>query len=254
MLPDKAVEISGLSYIYPDGQCGLKDIDLTIFCGESVALIGPNGAGKSTLLLHLNGILRGNTTIRVQGLPVDDKNIREIRKKVGMVFQDPEDQLFSLNVFEDVAFGPVNMGFPEEEVDRRVKQALQKVGMRGYEKRSSHHLSIGEKKRIAIATVLSLDPEILALDEPTSSLDPRGKWALTELLRSLPVTKIIATHDLDLVGYLCERIVILDEGKIVADGKAEQILGDKTLLAEHGLAVSETKVASVSPISVMTKI
>lgn len=236
MLPDKAVEISGLSYIYPDGQCGLKDIDLTIFCGESVALIGPNGAGKSTLLLHLNGILRGNSAIRVQGLPVEDKNIREIRKKVGMVFQDPEDQLFSLNVFEDVAFGPVNMGFPEEEVDRRVKQALQKVGMRGYEKRSSHHLSIGEKKRIAIATVLSLDPEILALDEPTSSLDPRGKWALTELLRSLPVTKIIATHDLDLVGCLCERIVILDEGKIVADGKAEQILGDKELLKMHGLA------------------
>jgi len=236
MLPDKAVEISGLSYIYPDGQCGLKDIDLTIFCGESVALIGPNGAGKSTLLLHLNGILRGNSAIRVQGLPVEDKNIREIRKKVGMVFQDPEDQLFSLNVFEDVAFGPVNMGFPEEEVDRRVKQALQKVGMRGYEKRSSHHLSIGEKKRIAIATVLSLDPEILALDEPTSSLDPRGKWALTELLRSLPVTKIIATHDLDLVGCLCERIVILDEGKIVADDKAEQILGDKELLKMHGLA------------------
>jgi cobalt/nickel transport system ATP-binding protein len=236
MLPDKAVEISGLSYIYPDGQCGLKDIDLIIYREESVALIGPNGAGKSTLLLHLNGILRGNTTIRVQGLPVNDKNIREIRKKVGMVFQDPEDQLFSLNVFEDVAFGPVNMGFPEEEVGKRVRQALQKVGMQGYEKRSSHHLSIGEKKRIAIATVLSLDPEILALDEPTGSLDPRGKWALIGLLRSLPVTKIIASHDLDLVACLCQRVVILDEGKIVADGEAEQILGDKELLKMHGLA------------------
>jgi len=243
-MPHKAVEISGLSYIYPDGQRGLKEIDLTISCGESVALIGPNGAGKSTLLLHLNGILRGNTTISVQGLPVNDKNIREVRRKVGMVFQDPEDQLFSLNVFEDVAFGPVNMGFTGEEVDRRVKQALQKVGMRGYEKRSSHHLSIGEKKRIAIATVLSLDPEILALDEPTSSLDPRGKWTLTELLRGLPVTKIIATHDLDLVECLCERIVILDEGKIVADGNAEQILADKELLKAHGLA-RDTAVAGI---------
>jgi cobalt/nickel transport system ATP-binding protein len=239
-MPDKAVEINGLSYVYPDGQCGLKEIDLTIYCGESVALIGPNGAGKSTLLLHLNGILRGNTAISVQGLPVDDKNIREIRKKVGVVFQDPEDQLFSLNVFEDVAFGPVNMGFSEEEIGRRVKQALQKVGMRGYEKRSSHHLSIGEKKRIAIATVLSLDPEILALDEPTSSLDPRGKWALIELLRNLPVTKIIASHDLDLVACLCDRVVILDEGKIVADGKAGQILADKELLKTHGLARDTT--------------
>jgi cobalt/nickel transport system ATP-binding protein len=243
-LSDKAVEINGLSYVYPDGQCGLKEIDLTIYCGESVALIGPNGAGKSTLLLHLNGILRGNTAIRVQGLPVDDKNIREIRKKVGVVFQDPEDQLFSLNVFEDVAFGPVNMGFTEEEIGRRVMQALQKVGMWGYEKRSSHHLSIGEKKRIAIATVLSLDPEILALDEPTGSLDPRGKWALIELLRSLPVTKIIASHDLDLVACLCDRVVILDEGKIVADGKAEQILADKELLQMHGLA-ADTSAAGI---------
>ncbi|MCX5993754.1 MAG: ABC transporter ATP-binding protein [Chloroflexi bacterium] len=235
-MPDKAVEISGLSYIYPDGQCGLKEIDLTISCGESVALIGPNGAGKSTLLLHLNGILRGNTAIMVQGLCVDDKNIREIRKKVGMVFQDPEDQLFSLNVFEDVAFGPVNMGFTGEEVDRRVKQALKKVGMQGYEKRSSHHLSIGEKKRIAIATVLSLDPEILALDEPTSSLDPRGKWALIDLLQKLPVTRIIASHDLDLVRCLCSRTVLLDYGRIVADGGTSTILGDEALLRAHGLA------------------
>ena len=240
MLPDKAVEISGLSYVYPDGQCGLKDIDLTIYCGESVALIGPNGAGKSTLLLHLNGILRGNTAIRVQGLPVVDKNIREIRKKVGMVFQDPEDQLFSLNVFEDVAFGPVNMGYPKQEVDRRVEQALQKVGMRGYEKRSSHHLSIGEKKRIAIATVLSLDPEILALDEPTSSLDPRGKWALIELLQKLPVTMIIASHDLDLVRCLCGRSVLLDSGRIVADGSTNDVLGDEVLLRAHGLARDAT--------------
>ena len=233
----KAIEINGLSYSYPDGQCGLTGISLTVDCGESVALIGPNGAGKSTLLLHLNGILRGNgAAVTVLGLPVEDKHIREIRKNVGMVFQDPEDQLFCLNVFEDVAFGPVNMGYPQEEVERRVRQALQKVGMQGYEKRSSHHLSIGEKKRIAIATVLSLDPVILALDEPTSSLDPRGKWALIELLRSLPVTNIIASHDLNLVACLCDRVVILDEGKIFADGKAGEILGNKGLLSSHGLA------------------
>ncbi|MFA5400630.1 MAG: ABC transporter ATP-binding protein [Dehalococcoidia bacterium] len=243
MSVNKAVAIKGLSYVYPDGQCGLKDIDLTVCSGESVALIGPNGAGKSTLLLHLNGILRGSTAVSIHGLSVADKNIREIRKKVGMVFQDPEDQLFSLNVFEDVAFGPVNMGFTQEEIDCRVKRALQKVGMRGFEKRSSHHLSIGEKKRVAIATVLSLDPEILALDEPTSSLDPRGKWALIELLRSLHVTKIIASHDLDLVSCLCDRIIVLDEGKIVADGRTEQILSDKTMLAEHGLAVPAAEAA-----------
>jgi len=233
---EKAVEIVKLSYTYPDGQPGLAGINLTISCGESVALIGPNGAGKSTLLLHLNGILRGNhSAVKVLGLPVEDKNIREIRKKVGMVFQDPEDQLFSLNVFEDVAFGPVNMGYQQEEVGRRVKQALQKVGMQGYEKRSSHHLSIGEKKRVAIATVLSLDPEILALDEPTSSLDPRGKWALIDFLKELKITKLVASHDLDLVKLLCNRTIILDGGKVVADGTTEEVLGDEKLLGDHGL-------------------
>jgi len=248
MSVDKAIEIKGLSYVYPDGQRGLTDIDLTIYRGESVALIGPNGAGKSTLLLHLNGILRGSSVISIGGLHVVDNNLREIRKKVGMVFQDPEDQLFSLNVYEDVAFGPVNMGYKQEEVDRRVKQALQKVGMQGYEKMSSHHLSIGEKKRVAIATVLSLDPDILALDEPTSSLDPRGKWALTELLRNIHVTKIIASHDLDLVSCLCDRVVVLNEGKIVVDGIAKQILSDKRLLAEHGLAAPISKATATSPV------
>ena len=233
---EKAVEIVKLSYTYPDGQPGLAGINLTISCGESVALIGPNGAGKSTLLLHINGILRGNNSaVKVFGLPVEDKNIREIRKKVGMVFQDPEDQLFSLNVFEDVAFGPVNMGYQQEEVGRRVKQALQKVGMQGYEKRSSHHLSIGEKKRVAIATVLSLDPEILALDEPTSSLDPRGKWALMDFLKELNITKLVASHDLDLVKFLCNRTIILDGGKVVADGTTDEVLGDEKLLGDHGL-------------------
>lgn len=235
-MPEKVIEIQNLSFEYPDGQRGLDNISLTIYAGESVALIGPNGAGKSTLLLHLNGILRGKSDIRICGLTVEDKNIREIRKKVGMVFQDPEDQLFSLNVFEDVAFGPLNMKCKEEEISCRVTAALKKVGMMGYEKRSSHHLSIGEKKRIAIATVLSLDPEILALDEPTSSLDPRGKWSLISLLKSLVITKVIASHDLDMVKHLCNRVIILNKGSVVADGSTEDILGNENLLGANGLA------------------
>jgi len=232
---DLAIDIKNLNFCYPDGQCALKDINFSVNSSESVALIGPNGAGKSTLLLHLNGILRAQCDISVCGLRIEDRNIKEIRKKVGLVFQDPEDQLFSLNVFEDVAFGPLNMNYSETEIKRRVSSALQKVGMEGYEKRSSHHLSIGEKKRIAIATVLSLDPEILVLDEPTGSLDPRGKWSLIELLNGVAVTRIIATHDLELVAHLCSRTLILDGGRIVADGSTEDILGDEVLLKNHGL-------------------
>lgn len=233
---DAAVEIRDLSFSYPDGQPGLKHINLIVNVGENVALIGPNGAGKSTLLLHLNGILRGNSTVKIFGLRVEEKNLKEIRRKVGLVFQDPEDQLFSPTVFDDVAFGPMNMGYCESEVRRRVTEALKSVGMTGYEQRSPHHLSIGEKKRIAIATVLSLSPELLVLDEPSSNLDPRSKWNLIGLLRRLPKTKTIATHDLELVKALCQRTVILDKGEIVADGITEKILDDVSLLKAHGLA------------------
>jgi cobalt/nickel transport system ATP-binding protein len=233
---DKVIEIKNLSFNYPDGHLGLKNVNLVVYPGENVAVIGPNGAGKSTLLLHLNGILRGNSTVRICGLPVGERKLKEIRKKVGLIFQDPEDQLFSLNVFDDVAFGPINMGYSELEVKQRVAQALEWVGMVGYEQRSPHHLSIGEKKRIAIATVLSLNPEILVIDEPTSNLDPRSKWSLIELLKQLPMTKIIATHDLELVRALCGRTVVMDEGKIVAEGNTEDILDDITLLKAHGLA------------------
>jgi cobalt/nickel transport system ATP-binding protein len=236
MTPDIAIQIHKLSYNYPDGQRGLKNVDLSVHRGESVAIIGPNGAGKSTLLLHLNGILRSSADIEVCGLKMEDRNLREIRKKVGMVFQDPEDQLFSLSVYDDVAFGPLNMGYAEKEVSGRVAVALGKVGMNGFEKRSSHHLSIGEKKRVAIATVLSLDPELLVLDEPTGSLDPRGKGSLISLLEALPVTRIIASHDLDLVGRLCSRTVLIDCGSIAADGETGAILGNEALLAAHGLA------------------
>ena len=233
---DRVIDIKRLSFTYPDGHRGLSNIDLVVYLGENVALIGPNGAGKSTLLLHLNGILRGNSTVKICGLTVVEKNLKEIRKKVGLIFQDPEDQLFSLNVFDDVAFGPINMGYSESEVKRRVAQALEWVGMVGYEQRSPHHLSVGEKKRIAIATVLALGPEILVIDEPTSNLDPRSKWSLVELLNQLPITKIIATHDLELVRALCHRTVVMDEGKIAADGKTESILNDILLLKAHGLA------------------
>jgi cobalt/nickel transport system ATP-binding protein len=233
---DRVIDIKRLSFTYPDGHRGLSNIDLVVYLGENVALIGPNGAGKSTLLLHLNGILRGNSTVKICGLTVVEKNLKEIRKKVGLIFQDPEDQLFSLNVFDDVAFGPINMGYSESEVKRRVAQALEWVGMTGYEQRSPHHLSVGEKKRIAIATVLALSPEILVIDEPTSNLDPRSKWSLVELLNQLPITKIIATHDLELVRALCHRTVVMDEGKIAADGKTESILNDILLLKAHGLA------------------
>ena len=246
MFMSKAIEIKELSYTYPDGQQGLKSINLTVEPGDVVALIGPNGAGKSTLLLHLNGILRGHSEVVICGLRAEDRNIKEIRKRVGMVFQDPEDQLFSLNVFEDVAFGPINMGFDEAEVNRRVKEALKRVGMSGYERRSSHHLSIGEKKRVAIATVLSLDPDILALDEPTGSLDPGAKWSLIELLKGLAITRIIATHDLDLVKCLCRRTVLLDKGVIIADGRTEDILEDNALLSAHGLAMPQRLLSSLS--------
>ncbi len=232
----KVIEIEELSFTYPDGHQGLRGVNLYVNSGETVALIGPNGAGKSTLLLHLNGILRGNSTVKICSLVVNEKNLKEIRRKVGLVFQDPEDQLFSLNVFDDVAFGPVNLGLSETAVREHVSQALEGVNMGGYEPRSPHHLSIGEKKRIAIATVLSSDPKILVIDEPTSNLDPRSKWSLVELLKKLSMTKIIATHDLELVRALCNRTVVMDEGKLVADKSTKSILDDIVLLQTHGLA------------------
>ena len=233
---EEIVRVDNLSFGYPDGQQALTDISLTIYQGETVALIGPNGAGKSTLLLHLNGILRSNGVVKVFGRTVDDKNLRWVRGKVGLVFQNPDDQLFSSTVFDDVAFGPINMGYSEAEVRQRVAKALDWVGMTGYEPRSPHHLSVGEKKRVAIATVLSMAPEILVIDEPTSNLDPGSKWSLISLLKRLPETKIIASHDLELVQALCQRAIILDQGQVIADGTADRILANKRLLAAHRLA------------------
>ena len=237
---DEVIRVDNLSFSYPDGQSALTDLCLTVRQGETVALIGPNGAGKTTLLLHLNGILHSNGVVKIFGRQVDDKNLRWVRSKVGLVFQSPDDQLFSPTVFDDVAFGPINMDYSEAEVRESVTRALNWVGMTGYEQRSPHHLSIGERKRIAIATVLSMSPEILLLDELTGNLDPRSKWSLIGLLKRLPMTKIVAAHDLELVRALCSRTIVLDHGQVIADGATGHILADVSLLVAHGLAPTET--------------
>lgn len=230
-----AVALRGLSYTYPDGQVALRDIDLTVQAGERVALVGANGAGKSTLLLHLNGILRGQGRVQVGGLPVTEENLPRVRALVGLVFQNPDDQLFSPTVFDDVAYGPLYMGLPKDEIHERVARALAAVDMSGFEERMPHHLSIGERKRIALATVLSMEPEILALDEPSSGLDPRARRGLIALLRSLPQTLIASAHDMHLVRDLFDRAVIMHKGRIVADGPTGEALADEDLLLRYGL-------------------
>jgi len=229
------IEVEKLSYAYPDGHVALREASLIIAPGEKVALVGPNGAGKSTLMLHLNGILQGQGSVRVCGLDVIDKNLGRVRAAVGLVFQNPDDQLFSPTVFDDVAFGPIYQGLKKAEVEGRVYHALEAVHMRDYAKRVSHHLSVGEKKRIAIATVLSMNPEILVLDEPSAGLDPRARRTLINQLRELPQTMLVSTHDLRLVQELFPRTIIMDDGRIVADGPTGQLLNDEALLNAHGL-------------------
>ena len=229
------IEVEKLSYAYPDGHVALREASLTVAPGEKVALVGPNGAGKSTLMLHLNGILQGRGAVRVCGLEVNDKTLGKVRAAVGLVFQNPDDQLFSPTVFDDVAFGPIYQGLKEAVVRERVEEALAAVHMRDYAKRVSHHLSVGEKKRIAIATVLSMSPEILVLDEPSAGLDPRARRTLINQLRELTQTMLVSTHDMKLVQELFPRTVVMDDGRIVADGSTREILEDEQLLNEHGL-------------------
>lgn len=229
------IEIDGLTYTYPDGTPALAEINLQVMEGEKIALVGANGAGKSTLLLHLNGIFSGSGKIHIAGLELDKKTIARIRAMVGLIFQDPEDQLFCPTVYEDVAYGLIYQGMDENEVRPKVDRALQDVGLDGYAQRNSFRLSGGEKKRVAIASVLAMQPQILAIDEPTSGLDPRSRRELISLLEELPQTMLIATHDLALVEALTTRTVLLDRGKIIADGLTAGILGDEKLLLDHGL-------------------
>ncbi|WP_067817863.1 energy-coupling factor ABC transporter ATP-binding protein [Actinomadura kijaniata] len=234
-----SLEVRDLAYAYPDGTQALFGVDLTIGRGERVALLGPNGAGKTTLVLHLNGILAGGLgTVSVGGLridPGDRKGLREIRRRVGIVFQDPDDQLFMPTVREDVAFGPANLGVRGAELDRRVTGALERVGMLDVADRPPQHLSFGQRRRVAVATVLAMEPEILVLDEPSSNLDPAGRRELAEILLSLDVTVLMVTHDLPYAAELCPRSVILSGGVIAADAPTLELLADGDLLREHRL-------------------
>jgi cobalt/nickel transport system ATP-binding protein len=230
-----AVEVEGLSFRYPDGTPALDRVSFTVRAGERVALVGANGAGKSTVLLHLNGLLEGQGRVTVCGLPVERKSFRAVRQKVGLVFQNPDDQLFCPTVYEDVAFGPRNLDLPEEQVRTRVAESLAAVGLAGFEGRSAYHLSFGQKRRAALATVLALRAELLALDEPTSFLDPKGRRQFTRLLQELGGTQIVATHDFGLVETLCDRVLVLDGGKLVAQGAPARLLRDHALLEKHGL-------------------
>lgn len=229
------IEVINLDYSYPDGKQALQNINLRIEDGEKIALLGPNGAGKSTLLLHLNGILAGVGTVIINGLTLKKENLLEIRAQLGIVFQSSEDQLFSPTVFEDVAYGPMYQGLGKQEIQERVSEALLQVGLKGYEGRNPYHLSNGEKKRAAIATVLSMKPRILVFDEPSAGLDPRARRELISLLQRLPQTMIIATHDLDLAKQLTGKTVIMDEGRIVGMGTTHEILAREEILWKHGL-------------------
>jgi cobalt/nickel transport system ATP-binding protein len=230
------LDLRGVAHAYPDGHQSLFGVDLHVHPGERVALLGPNGAGKTTLVLHLNGILRaGRGSVTISGLPVTDANLPEIRRRVGIVFQDPDDQLFMPSVRDDVAFGPANLGLSRAEVGQRVEEALRAVGMLDHVDRPPHHLSFGQRRRVAVATVLAMRPEILVLDEPSSNLDPASRRELAEILESLDVTVLMVTHDLPYALQLCERSVVLSDGVVAADGPTRTILGDAELLARHRL-------------------
>ncbi len=230
------LDVHGLAYAYPDGFQALFGVDLHVHRGERVALLGPNGAGKTTLVLHLNGILAaGAGSVSVSGLPVEKQHLQEIRRRVGIVFQDPDDQLFLGSVRQDVAFGPANLGLRGAELERRVMTALEQVGMAEYADRPPHHLSFGQRRRVAVATVLAMEPEILVLDEPSSNLDPASRRELADILRSLDVTVLMVTHDLPYALELCPRSVVLSDGTIVADGLTLDVLTDAELMAAHRL-------------------
>ncbi|WP_435768804.1 energy-coupling factor ABC transporter ATP-binding protein [Nocardioides sp. SYSU DS0651] len=234
------LDVRGLAFAYPDGHQALFGVDLHVHPGERVALLGPNGAGKTTLVLHLNGILsaesgNGAGSVTVSGLPVTKQHLLEIRRRVGIVFQDPDDQLFMGTVRADVAFGPANLGLKGAALERRVMDALDRVGMASYADRPPHHLSYGQRRRVAVATVLAMEPEILVLDEPSSNLDPASRRELADIVRSLDVTLLMVTHDLPYALELCPRSIVLSEGRVVADGSTYDVLTDDALMRAHRL-------------------
>jgi len=232
---DKVVEIKNLSYTYPDGTPALDGVSLDVLQGESIGIIGPNGAGKSTLLLHLNGILQSkNGSIKILGMPLTSSNLRKVRSKACLVFQDPEDQLFMPTVFDDVAFGLINLGYDAGTVSEKVEKILEKVDLSGRENRSAHHLSFGEKKLVSLATVLVMEPEILLLDEPTSNLDRKERREIIAFLQEIDKTKIIVSHDLEMIEQLCQRVVVMNKGKVILIEDRE-VLKDNDRLESLGL-------------------
>ena len=230
------IDLRGVDHVYPDGHRALDGVDLHVHPGERVALLGPNGAGKTTLVLHLNGILTPTSgSISVSGVPVSHAHLLDVRRRVGIVFQDPDDQLFMTTVAQDVAFGPHNLGLSADEVGARVEEALTAVGMLDVADRPPHHLSFGQKRRVAVATVLAMRPEILVLDEPSSNLDPASRRELAEIVDGLGITVLMVTHDLPYALQLCERSVVLSEGRVVADAATREVLSDGELMAAHRL-------------------
>ncbi|MBI4665094.1 MAG: ABC transporter ATP-binding protein [Nitrospinae bacterium] len=234
-MSNNAVSLQNVSYVYPDGYHALTEVSFTVERGERVGVVGANGAGKSTLLLALAGVLRPSGTVEVDGVKVDGKNLKQARRRMGLVFQNPDDQLFCPTLYDDVAFGPLNMGMPEHEARHKTLNSIKSVGLAGLEEKSAFHLSYGQKKRAAIATVLSMDVSILAMDEPTSNLDPKSRKEIIHLLKGLERTQIIATHDFGLVNELCGRVALLSGGRIAAEGAPAEILDDHGLLKAHGL-------------------
>ena len=235
----KAIELKNFSYSYSDGTAALTDISLSVEHGQRLALIGPNGAGKSTLLLVMAGFVKGTGKVLIDGLKINRKNLKKIRTLFGSCLENPDDQLFMPTLFDDVAFGPLNMGLEAEQVKICVAKALQTVGLAGMADKAPHHLSAGQKRAAAIATILSMAPQIITLDEPDGSLDPRNRNNLIQLLEGLPQTLVIATCNMNFAAALADRAVLLDKGRIIADGNAGEIMSDSKLMTEHGLEVPD---------------